>query len=90
MTGLVWTLEFGWLHIPGTRLACCCLLLQYLLQSCARGGRRTVEDMRYEIRRAEACVHKSDHHALEVNAGERDVKGWWREKGERVRGEVCQ
>ena len=34
----------------------CCLLLQYLIQSCARGGRRIVEDMCYEIRRAEACV----------------------------------
>ncbi len=39
-----------------------CLLLQYLLspkyliQSCARGGRRIVEDMCYEIRRGEACV----------------------------------
>jgi hypothetical protein len=32
------------------------LLLQYLLQSCARGGRRIVEDIFYEIRRAEACV----------------------------------
>ena len=37
--------------VPG-----CCLLLQYLIQSCARGGRRIVEDMYYEIRRAEACV----------------------------------
>jgi hypothetical protein len=35
-----------------------CLLLQYLIQSCARGGRRIVEDMCYEIRRAEAvCVY---------------------------------
>jgi hypothetical protein len=34
----------------------CCLLLQYLIQSCASGGRRIVEDMCYEIRRAEACV----------------------------------
>ena len=34
-------------------------------------GRRTVEDMCYEIRRAEACV-ESDHHAL-VNAWERDM-----------------
>ena len=34
----------------------CCLLLQYLIPSCARGGRRIVEDMCYEIRRAEACV----------------------------------
>jgi hypothetical protein len=33
-----------------------CLLLQYLIQSCAREGRRIVEDMCYEIRRAEACV----------------------------------
>jgi hypothetical protein len=31
---------------PGT----CCLLLQYLIQSCAHGGRRIVEDMCYEIR----------------------------------------
>jgi hypothetical protein len=35
---------------------CVCLLLQYLIQSCARGGRRIVEDMCYEIQRAEACV----------------------------------
>jgi hypothetical protein len=35
---------------------CCCLLLQYLIQSCARGGRRIVEDMCCEIRQAEACV----------------------------------
>ena len=33
-----------------------CLFLQYLLQSCARGGRRRVEDMCYERLRAEACV----------------------------------
>ena len=31
-------------------------LLQYLIQSCARGGRRIVEVMCYEIRRAETCV----------------------------------
>ena len=37
-------------------MGCCCLLLQYLIQSCARGGRRIVENMCYEIRRAEACV----------------------------------
>jgi hypothetical protein len=36
--------------------ACVCLLLQYLIQSCVRGGRRIVEDMCYEIQRAEACV----------------------------------
>ena len=39
-----------------------------VLQSCARGGRRRVEDMCYERRRAEACVDESAHHAL-VNAG---------------------
>ena len=34
-----------------------CLLLQYLLQSCSRGGGGgKVEDMCYERRRAEACV----------------------------------
>jgi hypothetical protein len=32
------------------------LLLQYLLQSCSRGGRGIVKDMCYERRRAEACV----------------------------------
>jgi hypothetical protein len=31
---------------------CVCLLLQYLIQNCARGGRRIVEDMCYEIRQA--------------------------------------
>ena len=31
-------------------------LLQYLIQSCARGGRSIVENMCYEIRRAEALV----------------------------------
>ena len=34
----------------------CVLLLQDLLQSCSRGGRRRVEDMCYERRRAEVCV----------------------------------
>jgi hypothetical protein len=36
--------------------ACVCLLLQYLLQSCSRGGREIVEDICFERRRAEACV----------------------------------
>jgi hypothetical protein len=35
---------------------CVCLLLQYLLQSCSRGGGGIVEDMCYERLRAEACV----------------------------------
>ena len=53
-------------------LLCVCLLLQDLLQSCSRGGRRRVEDMCYERRRAEACVDESAHHAL-VNAGGREI-----------------
>ena len=50
---------------PGFKpeLGVCVLLLQDLLQSCARGGRRRVEDMCYERRRAEACVDESAHHA---------------------------
>jgi hypothetical protein len=43
-------------HLVTAPLLTLCLLLQYLIQSCARGGRRIVEDMCYEIRRAEACV----------------------------------
>jgi hypothetical protein len=39
--------------IERTRPVLLCLLLQYLIQSCARG--RIVEDMCYEIRRVEAC-----------------------------------
>jgi hypothetical protein len=58
------------------RVVCICcrrgLLLQDLLQSCSRWGRGRVEDMCYSIRRAEAGVDESDHHAL-VNAGERHL-----------------
>ena len=36
---------------------CVCLLLQYLLQSCSRGGGGEVEDMCYERIRAEAYVN---------------------------------
>jgi hypothetical protein len=50
----------------------CVLLLQDLLQSCSRGGRRRVEDMCYERQQAEACVDESAHHAL-VNAGGREI-----------------
>jgi hypothetical protein len=50
----------------------CVLLLQDLLQSCSRGGRRRVEDRCYERQRAEACVDESAHHAL-VNAGGREI-----------------
>ena len=41
------------------RPVCVCLLLQYLLQSCSRGGRGIVEDMCYERRRAEALAPQS-------------------------------
>ena len=59
--------SFPWQSLP-----VCVLLLQDLLHSCARGGRRRVEDMCYERRRAEACVDESAHHAL-VNAGGREI-----------------
>jgi hypothetical protein len=57
------TLAPGADRVP-ERVPVCVLLLQDLLQSCARGGRRRVEDMCYERRRAEACVDESAHHAL--------------------------
>jgi hypothetical protein len=50
----------------------CVLLLQDLLQTCVCGGRRRVEDMCYERRRAEACVDESAHYGL-VNAGGREI-----------------
>ena len=40
-------------HARTAPLGGCCLLLQYLIQSCARWGRRIVEDMGYEMRRVE-------------------------------------
>ncbi len=59
--------------MPQQRRKCVCvLLLQDLLQSYARGGRRRVEDMCSERRRAEASVDESAHHAL-VNAGGREI-----------------
>ena len=39
-----------------------------------RGGRGTVKDMCYEVRRAEACVDASARHAL-ANAGGREIVG---------------
>jgi hypothetical protein len=52
-----------WKRKKNFRERTCVLLLQDLLQSCARGGRRRVEDMCYERRRAEACVDESAQHA---------------------------
>jgi hypothetical protein len=60
------------LRVCGDLKTVCVLLLQDLLQNCSRGGRRRVEDMCYERRRAEACVDESAHHAL-VNAGGREI-----------------
>ena len=51
-----------------------CLLLKDLVQSCLLGEGGILEDMCYEIRRAEACVDLSDHHTL-VKAGEIDRNG---------------
>ena len=53
-----------WCELNPCFFLVCCLLLQDLRQSCSRGGRRIVEGMYYEIRRSEACVDYSDHHAL--------------------------
>jgi hypothetical protein len=53
-----------WSPGNGGEKSVCFLLLQDLLQNCSRGGRRRVEDMCYERRRAEACVDESAHHAL--------------------------
>ena len=38
------------------------------------GGRRRVDDICYDRRRAEACVDESAHHAL-ANAGGREIVG---------------
>ena len=48
--------EYALLLAVSTVAVCVCLLLQYLLQSCSRGGWR-VEDMCYERLRAEASVN---------------------------------
>ena len=40
---------------------CVCLLLQYLLQSCSRGGRGIVEDMCYERRRTSRGLSAAAH-----------------------------
>ena len=42
----------------------CCLLLQDLCESCARGGGVKRGDVCYGMLRATACVDESDHHAL--------------------------
>jgi hypothetical protein len=68
---------------PERMLDCCCclnsLLLQYLIQSCARGGRRIVENMCYEKRRAEACVDPQekikDHQNIVTHSGTRSRFG---------------
>jgi hypothetical protein len=53
--GIVENFIAPWIEVDSSSEGCC-LLLQYLLQGCARGGRRIMEDMCYEIRRAEDCV----------------------------------
>jgi hypothetical protein len=45
---------------------CMCVCFITALQSCSRGGRRRVEDMCYERRRAEACVDESAHHCIRL------------------------
>ena len=56
-------------------LACVCVYYCRTYYKAVRGGgRRRVEDMCYERRRAEACVDKSAHHAL-ANEGGREIVG---------------
>ena len=56
------------LLFPSTGGPFCCLLQQDLIQSCPRGERGIVEDMCYEIRRAEAymlgivCASRTSEH----------------------------
>ena len=50
--------------VQASMLACCCLLLQDLYKSCARGGGVKRGDVCYGMLRAAACVDESDHHAL--------------------------
>jgi len=50
----------------------CVYYFRTYYKACLRGGRRRVEDMCYERRRAEACVDESAHHAL-VNVGGREI-----------------
>ena len=55
-----------------TRFVCVFITAGPITKLFAGGGRRRVEDMCYERRRAEACVDESAHHALE-NAGGREI-----------------
>jgi hypothetical protein len=58
-------------HFCVCRSACAFITAGPIIKVCAGGGRGTVKDMCYEVRRAEACVDYFAHHAL-VNARERD------------------
>ena len=56
---------------------CVCVCVYYCrtyYKAVRGGGRRRVEDMCYERRRAEACVDEFAHHAL-ANAGGREIVG---------------
>ena len=54
------------------RVGCVFITAGPITKLFARGGRRRVEDMCYDRRRAEACVDESAHHAL-ANAGGREI-----------------
>jgi len=51
----------------------CCLQQEDLIHGCARGGRRIVEDVCYDIRRAEACVERARRRVEEHMALHSDV-----------------
>ncbi len=62
----LWTLDFG----EGV----CVYYYRTYYKAVRGGGRRRVDDMCYDRRRAEACVDESAHHAL-ANAGGREIVG---------------
>ena len=63
---------FAFLSLKGVFITAGPLLTYY--KAVRGGGRRRVEDMCYERRRAEACVDESAHHTL-ANAGGREIVG---------------
>ncbi len=64
---------FGLVHPKSEGHQCVCVYYCRTYYKAVRGGgRRRVEDMCYDTRRAEACVDESAHHAL-ANEGGREI-----------------
>ncbi len=76
----------------GTMLYYMCVCFYYCrtyYKAVRGGGRRRVDDMCYDRRRAEACVDESAHHAL-ANAGGREIVGKKGEQKGSARGCACR